>query len=349
MKKTIPIQVFFELADRYPVVDVRSPAEFEHGHFPGAYSIPLFSDEERAIIGTTYTEQNPEKALKEGLKIVGPKMVSFVEMARKIARANTLLLYCWRGGKRSHSMAWLFETAGMNVYVLEGGYRAYRKHLKASFRKPLPMIIVGGMTGSGKTEILSTLQKRGEQVIDLEGLANHKGSVFGSLGQAKQPTTEQFENNLFLVWNRLNPHKTTWIEDESKAIGRVYIPDELFNQMKTAPLIDIALNRSYRIERLVRDYAGFNMEDLIVSVQKIERRLGGLNARRCIEAIRNKNFPKAADILLYYYDKTYRHAMSTHPRENIIQVDLPGNDPDVNAEIILSKIREIQGISCNPS
>ncbi|MCD6201966.1 MAG: tRNA 2-selenouridine(34) synthase MnmH [Bacteroidales bacterium] len=343
MQKTISIQEFLELAGRYPVVDVRSPAEFDHGHFPEACNIPLFSNEERAIVGTIFTRENPEKALKEGLKIVGPKMVSFVEMARNIARHNTLLLYCWRGGKRSHSLAWLFETAGMNVYVLEGGYRAYRRHLKASFCKPLPMIIVGGMTGSGKTEILYALQKRGEQIIDLEGLANHKGSVFGSLGQAKQPTTEQFENNLFLVWNRLNPHKTIWIEDESKAVGRVYIPDELFNQMKTAPLVDIALNRNYRIERLVRDYAGFNIEDLIVSVQKIERRLGGLNASRCIEAIRNKDFPKAADILLYYYDKTYRHAMSSHRREKIIQVDLTGNDPEINAGIILSKTRELQG------
>lgn len=343
MQKTIPIQEFLELAGCFPVVDVRSPAEFDHGHIPEACNIPLFSNEERALVGTTYTRKNPEKALEEGLKIVGPKMVSFVERAREIKRENTLLLYCWRGGKRSHSMAWLFETAGMDVYVLEGGYRAYRRYLKASFCKPLPMIIIGGMTGSGKTEILCALQKKGEQAIDLEGLANHKGSVFGSLGQAKQPTTEQFENNLFQVWTRLDPHKTTWIEDESKAIGRVYIPDELFHQMKNAPLVDIGLNRRYRIERLVRDYAGFNREDLIVSVQKIERRLGGLNARKCTEAIRNKNFPKAADILLYYYDKTYRHAMSSHPREKIIRVDLSGNDPAINAGIILAKTQEIQG------
>ncbi len=342
MQKTIPIEEFLELAERYPVVDVRSPAEFEHGRFPGAVNIPLFSNEERAIVGTTYTQESPEKAFSTGLQIAGPKMASFVEKARATARDNTLLMYCWRGGKRSHSMAWLFDTAGMDVYVLEGGYRAFRRHVKASFLKPLPLTVLGGMTGSGKTEILHALKKRGEQVIDLERLARHKGSVFGALGEEKQPATEQFENNLFMVWKQLDPRKTTWIEDESKAIGRVFIPDELFNQMKTAPLVDIHLDRNYRIQRLVRDYAQYDAGELISSVQKIERRLGGVNARKCITAIQNRDFAAAAGLLLRYYDKTYRHAMASHPRKTVYTISLPGNDPETNAQIILSEIKEME-------
>ena len=340
MQKTIQIQEFIESASHYPVIDVRSPAEYEHGHFPGAFNIPLFSNEERATVGTVYLQENPYNALKEGLKIVGPKMVRFVEKAKEIANNKPLLMYCWRGGKRSHSMAWLFDTAGLDVYVLHGGYRAFRKHAKVSFLQPAHIIILGGMTGSGKTEILHALQTLGEQVIDLEDLASHKGSVFGSLGQDKQPTTEQFENNLFMEWKKLNFRKPLWIEDESKTIGRVFIPDELFEQMKTAPLVDLLLDRSYRIERLVRDYAKFNENDLTASVQKIERRLGGVNTRQCIEAIHSGNFAKAADILLYYYDKTYRHAMTSHPRNKIFSIHLPGNNPSVNAKIILANLAD---------
>ncbi len=336
MQKTIPIHDFLMLSAKYPVVDVRSPAEFAHGHFPGAVNIPLFSDEERARVGTVYAQEHPDKAVEEGLRIVGPKMVSFVQHAKKASRENTLLSYCWRGGKRSHSMAWLFDTAGINTFVLEGGYRTFRRHIKASLQKPMSLIILGGMTGTGKTEILQALQKKGEQVIDLEHLAHHKGSVFGALGQEKQPTTEQFENNLFMERNRLDPRKTIWIEDESKSIGKVFIPDELFSQMKRAPLFNLSLDRKYRVNRLVRDYALFDPDDLILSVRKIERRLGGLNTNLCIEAIRQKDFHRAADILLHYYDKTYTHAMTIRSPEKIYSLSLPGDDPETNAQIILS-------------
>lgn len=335
MQKTIPINDFLMLSGKFPVVDVRSPGEFAHGHFPGAVNIPLFSNEERARVGIVYTQENPNKALEEGLRIVGPKMVFFVRQAKKLSGGNTLLLYCWRGGQRSHSMSWLFDTAGISNFVLKGGYQAFRRHIKSSLQKLMPLIILGGMTGTGKTEILHVLRKKGEQIIDLEHLAHHKGSVFGAMGQGKQPTTEQFENCLFIEWNRLDPRKTVWIEDESKTIGRVFIPDELFNQMKTAPLFNLNLDRKYRISRLVRDYALFDPDDLILSVHKIERRLGGVNTNLCIEAIRQKDFQRAADILLNYYDKTYTHAMTAYSRK-LHTLSLPGNDPETNAQIILS-------------
>ena len=341
MPESLPIASFLEMAERYPVADVRTPAEYRHGHIPGAANIPLFSDEERALVGTLYKKASPQQAFDEGLRITGPKMVDYVEQARRLARDNTLLLYCWRGGMRSGSLGWLFETAGMNIYLLKGGYKAFRRHVREQLARPAHIIVVGGMTGSGKTEILHHLREMGEQVIDLEGLAHHKGSAFGALGQPDQPSTEHFENLLFDQWKRLDLRKPIWLEDESRSVGKVFIPEELFSQMREAPLLDIHVDTDYRIDRLVRDYALFDPEELIAAIRRIEKRLGGLNSRHAIEAVQRKDFRKATEILLSYYDKSYRHTMSRRNLERIIPIELPGTDPRKHAEHLLSFAREL--------
>ncbi len=340
MPFTVPIEKFLELSTRHPVGDVRTPAEFRQGHFPGAVNIPLFSDDERALVGTIYKKKSPQKAFDEGLRITGPKMVSYVEQARSVARENTILLYCWRGGMRSGSMGWLFETAGMKVYLLEGGYKAFRRYVRESFTRPANLIVIGGMTGSGKTDILHELQNMGEQVLDPEGRAHHKGSAFGALGQPEQPTTEQFENDLFTDWQKLDLQKRIWTEDESRSVGRVFIPEELFRQMRTAPLISVTLDMPYRLDRLVKDYGLFSPDELNASILKITKRLGGLNTKKCLEAVQKGDLREAATILLGYYDKSYQHTMSARKNERIFPLHLKGSDPAVHARQVLEFARE---------
>ena len=188
--KKLTIEEFVQKSENIPVIDVRTPAEYEMGHFVGAINIPIFTNEERAKVGTSYKKKGKQIAVIEGLEFVGVKLADFSRQALKIAKDNKLLIHCWRGGMRSASMAWLFETVGLEVYTLIGGYKAYRNHVFSTFDNIEKLTILGGSTGSGKTEILLNMREEGEQIIDLEGVAHHKGSAFGRLGEKyKQPTS----------------------------------------------------------------------------------------------------------------------------------------------------------------
>ncbi|MGE4332621.1 MAG: tRNA 2-selenouridine(34) synthase MnmH, partial [Macellibacteroides sp.] len=195
MEDVLMADDFLEQSKTGIMIDVRSPSEFEAGHIPGARNLPLFSDNERAEIGTRYVQYGKDNAVERGLEIVGPKLAGFVKQARLWADGTPIYMYCWRGGMRSGSMAWLFRTAGLTTYLLSGGYKAYRNSFAQLLEAhPWQLLILGGPTGCGKTEVLHQLQRMEQQVIDLEGLAHHKGSAFGSLGETAQPSTEQFTN-----------------------------------------------------------------------------------------------------------------------------------------------------------
>jgi tRNA 2-selenouridine synthase len=183
---------FLEKARENPVVDVRSQKEYKQGHIPGALNLPLFNDDERAIIGTLYKNSGKETSVLKGLELVGPKLTGFIKQLRSLVSGKEILVHCWRGGMRSESMAWLFEVAGYHVSLLDGGYKAYRKFIREAVEGPFNFIILGGNTGSGKTEILKALSDAAEQVLDLEAIARHKGSVYGGLGFTDQPTEEKF-------------------------------------------------------------------------------------------------------------------------------------------------------------
>jgi len=294
------------------VLDIRTPAEFNQGHLPGALSFPLFSDEERVVVGTLYKQQGRDTAVLKGLDIVGPKLKQYVLKARK--QRGSLFLYCWRGGMRSSSMAWLLETAGREVYVLEGGYKAYRAYGRELIANGLRLIMLSGPTGSGKTEILHRLSEMGQQVLDLEGLACHRGSTFGGIGQPVQPSTEQFTNFIFEKIIGFDRSKPIWVEGESQAIGKVSILNELFLQMNTCPTVRIDPPWAERVERLLRDYAGFPVEELRTSIEKISKRLGGKDTQDTLKALDEGDFRKVTEITLGYYDKGYE--MSMGRREN---------------------------------
>lgn len=323
------------------VIDVRSPKEFASGHLPGAFNLPLFTDEERAEVGTLYKQQGREIAVLKGLEIVGPKMRPMVEQVKfwmSDSSASYVLVHCWRGGMRSGSVGWLLSTVGIEVKLLKGGYKAYRNYIRTQFSKPVPLLVVGGLTGSGKTELLQRLENDGEQFLDLEGIAHHKGSAFGPLGQLEQPTTEQFENNCFAKWRTFDFSKLVLLEGESPNIGRVRINDALLEQMRFADLLIVELSRMGRLKRIMNEYGHFAVADLIDTSKRIEKKLGGQNLKIVLEHLNAGRIEDAADILLDYYDRSYWHSLKKKGTQWIDHLLLEAEDFEDNYLIVKSRI-----------
>jgi tRNA 2-selenouridine synthase len=289
-----------------------------HGHVPGAINLPLFSNEERSVIGTIYKQQGRDKAVRAGLEFAGPKLPELVNRADK-AGSKQVLMYCWRGGLRSASLAWLLGTAGFDVSVLEGGYKSYRNLLKTIFSE-FHFIVISGNTGSGKTELLHEIRRAGEQVLDLESLACHKGSAFGSIGEAEQPVTEQFQNDILFTMISFNARKPVYVEDESLSIGRVVLPDELYAAKNSAPFIEIRTGREERIARLVAMYGNADKHRLEEGILRVGKKLGGLNTKKALEALENGNLTEVASVLLSYYDKAYQKAITNKKKEALFSI-----------------------------
>lgn len=340
MRQTLPIEEFLAEAREGLLIDVRSPAEYRAGHIPGALSLPLLSDAERAEVGTIYARIGRDEAVERGLEIVGPKMAGFVRTVRELAAGKTLYIYCWRGGMRSGSMAWLMRTAGLPAVVLEGGYRAWRRAFAELLAAKLwQFVVIGGFTGCGKSDVLRAMARRGEQVLDLEALANHKGSVFGALGQDEQPTTEEFINRIHACFRKFDPLQPVWVEGESQTIGHVVVPVELFRMMQSAPLVLFSLDPDARLRRLVGEYGAFGTEELAEAFAKIAKRLGDgyPRALQCLEA---GDTAGAARIAMHYYDKCYTRSIGKENR-SYSEFFMPEDDPERAAELLIEKFREI--------
>lgn len=340
--KSIDINEFIELSKRYPILDVRSPSEFEHAHYPMANSLPLFNDEERKQVGTAYKQVSRESAIKIGLEFFGPKMKEIIEEVEKVLvgkESKSVLVHCWRGGMRSSAVAWLLDFYGFEVYILNGGYKSYRNWVLKEFEKPHRLRILSGMTGSGKTEILHELEHLNYAVIDLEGLANHKGSAFGGIGMPPQPSNEQFENDLaLLLFNFSMKFKDTpiWLESESSRIGNVVNNKLFFDQMKLAERIHIEVPKEERLKKIVNEYGELNKEDLLHAVERIQNRLGGLETKNVSEFIRNNDLNHAFEILLSYYDKGYKNSQLF--QDPFLEVHLSNTDTVKNTQLILEEI-----------
>lgn len=336
MEKTISITDWQQQSDGSVLLDVRSPGEYTQGHMPGALSFPLFSDAERAAVGTCYKQKGPQQALELGLEFVGPKMAGFVREARRLAPDRKVTVHCWRGGKRSQSMGWLLRQAGFEVSVLSGGYKQYRRYVLDSFSDiKHKLIVVGGSTGTGKTRILHALRDAGAQILDLEALAHHKGSAFGFIGEQPQPTVEQFENHLSAALLAFDPDQPVWLENESRSIGRVFIPDTFWQQMKEAALLNIEIPHEARIANLVQDYTVEDKAALQIAFGRIETKLGGLRYKQALEALERDDFATAADIALAYYDKTYQHCLDINVSPDIRHLCFDHGDPVLIAKEVL--------------
>jgi len=336
MPEKLSPEAFLDAEAQFPILDVRSPGEYQRAHIPGAISFPIFDDEERARVGTAYKQISKDKAIELGLELVGPKLAKWVKQAKKMAVDNTVLVHCWRGGMRSGSMAWLFETAGLKVKILVGGYKAYRNYVLSEFERKIPFVVLGGRTGSGKTDILLEMQKRGAQVIDLEGVAHHRGSAFGHLGLAPQPTSEHFENEVVTQLRQMDYQKPIWIEDESRHIGQVFMPLGLYTQLREAPILFLDIAAEYRLPYLVEVYAHYPKEDLEHAVGKIKKRLGGDFYKSAIEALEADDFRQVAAITLNYYDKAYVHGLQQRTPEQIQEIVINTLDTSLQTDAVMA-------------
>ena len=304
----IPLVEFETLP--YPMLDVRAPGEFAQGHQPGAISLPLFSDDERALIGTAYKRVSQEQAVHLGLKFFGPKMADMAKQAKKLAPGRVVRLHCWRGGMRSQAVQWLLELSGFTVHLLEGGYKEYRQAVLATLAQPRTWRVLGGPTGSGKTEVLHQLAAAGQPVLDLEGLACHKGSSFGGIGQPPAPTQEQFDNSLAAALVLLPADAPVWVEDESRQIGRITLPATLYNGLRTAPCYVLPTPRPVRIGRLAAEYGATQNPDLLrAAIERLAKRLGGLATREALAAVETQDFETMVVRVLDYYDRSYAYGL----------------------------------------
>jgi tRNA 2-selenouridine synthase len=296
------------LDSKAPLIDVRSPAEFSAGHIIGAVNVPLFSDDERAEVGTLYKQSGRETAIKMGLELVGPNLCSFIEQVEKL-KSKQVRVQCWRGGMRSQSMAWLLETYGFETTILEGGYKAYRNAILDFFAQEMDMRILSGYTGSMKTQILLAMREMGAQVIDLEGAAGHQGSSFGNVLSEGQPSTEHFHNLTFEQAREFDLTKPIWIEDESNMIGKVAMISTLFKKKETCPHFMIEIPLDARLDHLVNDYGEVQESGLISATDGIRKKLGNEQADASIALIKEGKLKEASAIILTYYDKQYQRAL----------------------------------------
>ena len=335
------VEAFLET--RGPLLDVRSPAEYAQGHIPGAINLPLFSNEERAEVGTTYKQQGRQNAVALGLRLVGPRLEALGEDLRQAMAGResgaVLRLHCWRGGMRSGSVAWLAGVLDLPVVLLEGGYKRYRRWALELFDQPWPLRVLAGRTGTGKTDLLLALAAQGGAVVDLEGLAHHRGSSFGGLGLPPQPSSEHYENRLALaLWN-LRQASQIWLEAESAQVGRCRIPGGLWAQMKSAPAVEICRPLEERLDRLVAVYGHQGQEQLRQATERIAKRLGPQRTAAALEAIAAENWAEACRQMLDYYDRCYDHEVNQRGANAVPRLDLEGVT-DHEAAALLLQSRE---------
>lgn len=323
------------------ILDARSPGEFAEAHIPGAQCFPLFDDAERAEVGTLYKQVGREAAIERGLEIIGPRMAHMVREAKVLFDATPhrrpIHLYCWRGGMRSGSLSWLLRTAGLPVVLLDGGYKAYKQTLPEFMGRGWPLIRVGGYTGSAKTAVLQSLRDAGEQVVDLEGLACHFGSAFGNLRRHPQPSSEHFRNLLAEALTDLDSQRRIWVENESRRIGRVHIPEPFYQRMIACPALEMLRSTEDRVAHLVEMYGSFDLDLLREGFDAIRAEVGGPETREALDALDREDLASAARIALAYYDRTYEHGLQKRAADNRYPVGCEGVSLDECAQRLMAE------------
>ncbi|WP_068467305.1 tRNA 2-selenouridine(34) synthase MnmH [Candidatus Protochlamydia phocaeensis] len=295
------------------ILDVRSPSEYKQGHLPGSLSFPLFTDDERALVGTLYKRKSRQEAIEAGLDLMQAKLPSLISQADALLNQSSRVL-CWRGGMRSGFIARFLEALGYSAVTLQGGYKAFRRHVIRLFNQlavhPPRFFILGGFTGSGKTAILQVLRQGGEQVVDLEQLACHRGSVFGGIDLPEQPSQEHFENQLAFSLEQFDWTRPIWLEDESRLIGKRHLPTELFQIMQQSPLFFLDCPFEERLDHLMHLYGQASTFDLLEAIRRITKRLGSQLTGEVSNLIRQGHKRQAVHHLLTYYDKAYHYQLA---------------------------------------
>jgi tRNA 2-selenouridine synthase len=346
-ERLISLEEFWKLREQLPLIDARSEGEFVQSQIPGSINLPILTNEERVKVGTLYKENGALEATLKGFELVGPRFYLIQKEALERFPDRKAIVYCWRGGMRSQILSWLLSMVGFEIYRLKGGYKTYRTYTFEKVRGNYPLLVLGGKTGTGKTVLLNKLKEGGEQVIDLEGLAHHKGSSFGSIGQKPQPTVEQFENLLAEELRIMDLSHPIWVENESRKIGRLIIPDRFYEQMITSNLLEIHKTEQERIEQIVEEYGHLPENELIAAVKRIQKRLGGLRTQQAISDIQEKNHSSWISNLLVYYDKTYDFDLHRHEKSKTVHIDLSGIPLTKQVQLLLNSKNKFYGIPTN--
>jgi len=300
---------------KFTFVDVRTAEEFKDFHIPKAYNVPLFTKGEKDFISKIYREKGEREARFEAVKVVSPKIYSIVSKVDEIKkRHENVVVYCWRGGLRSLAVTSFCQLAGVFVFRLKGGYRAFRQFILDDMGKILSdkkIYVLYGPTGCGKTIVLRYLKSKGFPVIDLEGLAGHRGSVFGSIGM-KQPSQKMFDALLWCQLRKLKDSPFIIVEGESKRIGNLYLPDFLYERMEKGLKVGVSVPLEERINFSLKEYrvGKFEVSVYLDALSKIKRYLPPEVYKRIESRIRCGDFPSAVrDLMIFYYDKLYKRSM----------------------------------------
>jgi tRNA 2-selenouridine synthase len=299
------------------IIDVRSPSEFAEDHIPGAINCPVLNDAERILVGTTYKQVSAFEAKKIGAALVAKNVGTHLEsLFLNQTKEWKPLIYCWRGGNRSGSMAHIFAKIGWPVAQLDGGYKGYRQYINQILPELAPQIswkVICGTTGSGKSRLLESLSAQGAQVLDLEKLANHRGSVLGKVPSSPQPSQKSFESAIWATLQSFNLSKTVFVESESKKVGDLRVPDAIMESMRRSPCIDLELNLESRIALLMEDYAHFTNDGktLIEQLTCLVNLHGKDQILEWSNLIEDKKIPELVqNLLIKHYDPAYHRAIA---------------------------------------
>jgi tRNA 2-selenouridine synthase len=344
VSESIPADIFIRkhLEEKLLLVDVRSEKEFSQARIPGAINIPLLNDDHRRQVGITYKSNGRDAAVIKGFDLVGEKFSDFIREVKKQSEGKHIMVYCWRGGMRSGIMSWVLDMAGFKCFLLKGGYKSYRNFVLDVLQQPRNIVVIGGKTGSGKTEVLDALKKNGEQVICLETLASHRGSAFGALGMPPQPRNEMFQNMLAEEWIKVDAEKILFLENESMTIGPIVLPPKVFEAIRNSPVIELQMSLQQRVKRILAEYGKFPVEALIENTLKLAKRLGGMRTQQAVEALNQGDLETWVGHVLHYYDNTYGYGSDT--RKNSLQVVEVRDDEQVKgiADKILAAVHALK-------
>ncbi|MFW6359160.1 MAG: tRNA 2-selenouridine(34) synthase MnmH [Chroococcales cyanobacterium] len=330
------------------IIDVRSPAEYAEDHLPNAINLPVLNNEERAKVGTIYKQISPFEARKIGSSLVAKNISSHLNthFASK-EKDYSPLVYCWRGGQRSNSLAHILTQVGWRVTVLEGGYKTYRTYVREELKRLTPQLsykILCGLTGSGKTYLLQQLSQQGGQVLDLEGLANHRGSLLGQVWENQlqlQPSQKRFESLLLQKLKEFDCHKPVWVESESNTIGEIHVPSQLWKEMKRSPCIEIQLPLEERVKWLLQEYSHLtkNLNLLKYKLQWLTSRHGKKKIEEWYSLIDSSQLDSfVKDILINHYDPAYQRSVQ-HSFSNQLEKSL--QLPNLSNNSIANAINEL--------
>ncbi len=316
LKRIAADQALLQWASFDTVIDARSEAEFAHDHLPGAVNWPVLNDNERASVGTEYKQVSPFEARKRGAALVAMNIARHLQAhVMDHPRSWRPLVYCWRGGQRSGSLSLVLDQIGFTVHVLDGGYQGFRRTVveqTPALAAGLSYRVLCGRTGSAKSRLLQTLAEEGAQVLDLEGLAMHRGSVLGLVPGEQQPSQKAFETQLWQVLRGLDPARPVWVEGESRTIGRLRVPEPLLERLRVAPVVQVQMPLAARVAFLLRDYAHFvdNVETLCERLALLRELRGAKTVERWQQAARQGEMGLMVEELLStHYDPGYLKSM----------------------------------------